>query len=198
MNLSALVTLLDTDARYDAAVRGGDNGAVLRLLVAVDAAAPRRWRPVSVDDFLNAIAGETLTPTQEDRIRTYTQQRATVPVHLAAVRTWIQAQGWAASTIAALRALAEVPGRYCDPLLTPEEDTVSLADVRAAVRQIAKSLVAARESAERMSSAARYDRMVAAAQADAAWLAANPTLSWEQHPILQATSAQNAEEKANV
>ena len=198
MNINSLKALLDTDARYDAAVRAGANGEVLRLLTAADAGAPKRWRPITVDDFLNAIAGETLTPTQEDRIRTYTQQRSHVPVHLPAVRTWIQAQGWAASTIATLRALAEVPGRYCDVLLAPDDETVSLGDVRAAVRAVSKSLLAVSEAAAIVVSGARYARMEAAAQADAAWLAENSTKTWREHPVFQATNALNAAMKANV
>lgn len=143
MNLSALVTLLANDARYDAAVRAGNNAEVVRLLNETSAGGTARWRDIPVDDFLAAIADQLLTPTQEERIRTYTQNRSHVPTSKAAVRQWIQNQGWSAGTIAALRALAERPARYCDSVLADDEDAVTIHDVRRAVRRVSKSLIIA-------------------------------------------------------
>jgi len=198
MKHAALKTLLESDPRYAAALAKGSNGRVVAMLNATDPAGAKRWRPVRVDDFLDALAGETLTPAQEDRIRTYTAQREYVPVHKAGVRTWLGAQGFASSTIAALRALAERDGRYCDPVLDDDDDVVALADVRKAARQIAVHGINTYEAAARAATTARRQRMAALAQADAAWLAANPAKDWTDHPILRATDGANAEMKANV
>lgn len=196
MNLAALKLLLESDARYAAATAEGANGALLALLNAPNAGAPKRWRPIPCDDFLAAIAGESLTPAQEDRIRTYTQQRTHVPVHLKGVRDWIQAQGWASSTILALRALAENPAPFCVSVLADDEDGVNLADVRRVAAQLAAHPKATSEAQARTATADRLARLEAYAQADAAWAALGKP--WQDHPVLQATNAINAETKANV
>ncbi len=141
-NFDGLKVELETNtARYDAAVRSGNNNGLRALLHAVKATAPKRWRPVSVDDFLDAIAEETLTAEQQDQIRTYTQFRSHVAVHKPGVRAWILAQGWSVETIDALKALSQVEGRYADPLLGDDDEEFSLPEIRRVVAQISKSHV---------------------------------------------------------
>jgi len=141
--VEALVTLLETDTRYELAVMNGNNGLCARMLNEPDPAAQRRWRPIPVDDFLDAIAGESLTTEQSERITLYVRDRSSVPVHKANVRAWVQNQNFAASTITALRNLSEVEGRHCDPLLGDDDERVTLNDVRKAVRSIAWSFIVA-------------------------------------------------------
>ena len=139
VDLAALATELDTNPAYDADVIGGSNGNLVVLLNAEDVALGRRWRPIPAADFLNAIAGETLTPSQQDQIRTYLALNSSIPVHKPGVGNWIQNQGWAASTITALRDLSEVAGKPADGFLNDDDERITLNDVRTVVRRIAKS-----------------------------------------------------------
>lgn len=141
MNSAALKTLLETDSRYDAAVRSGANALLVELLNA-PAGGATTWSDIAVDDFLAAVAGQTLTVVQEERIRTYTQARTHVPTSKAAVRTWIQAQGWSAATLTALRDLAQRQQTFAEVAgIVVDGERVGLADVREAVVQIAKSAI---------------------------------------------------------
>lgn len=135
----ALGTLLDTDARYDAAVRAGSNGLLVGLLNEIETGSTKIWDDIPVDDFLDAIAGESLTVQQEARIQTYTQARSVVPTSRANVRTWIQAQGLSPATLNALKALAEREQTYSEGAGIARG--VSLAHVRRAVRRVAKSFI---------------------------------------------------------
>ncbi len=141
IDLAALITFLESDPSFNDDVVEGSNGVIRKRLNTGDGTLPRRWRPISVDDFLDAIASESLTAQQESRIQTYTAQRSMVPVHKPAVRAWIQAQGFAASTIQALRDLSEVEGKPADQFLGDDDDEVALSVVRAAVKQISKAAI---------------------------------------------------------
>jgi len=135
-DIAALATLIDSDPTLDAAVRAGRNGELVALLNA-DVAGTKRWNDVRVDDFLDAIALETLTAAQENRIQTYTNNRELIPSSKPNVRSWIQAQGFAPATITALRALAERDPTFVEE--SPVGEAVTLQDVRKAVRRVAKS-----------------------------------------------------------
>jgi hypothetical protein len=137
-DLGALKTALETDAIYDAAVVGGSNNEILRLLHAPSGSLPKRWHPIAVDDFLDAIAGETLTAEQEERIRTYTQNRDMVPVHKANVRTWCIAN-FSASALTALQVLSQQDGRPIDAFFTDDDTTISKQEIRQVVVQISKA-----------------------------------------------------------
>ena len=139
VNLAALKIFLETDAGFDDDVRNARNGIITTRLNVPDGGLSKRWRPISSNDFLDAIASEALTTTQEERIRTYTASNNTVPIHKANVRAWIQAQGFAPSTINALAALSEVTGKPGDQFLGDEDENVSLNDVRAVIKQVTKS-----------------------------------------------------------
>lgn len=139
-DIAALKTELETNMVYDANVTGGHNGKLAVQLNTDNSALTRRWRPIPVDDFLNAIAGETLTTQQEERIRTYVVNNDTVPTHKPAVRQWMQAN-FSTTAVTTLRALAEVTGKPADAFLSDGEDRLALNDVRAAVAQIAKAYI---------------------------------------------------------
>lgn len=144
MNLSALRDSLDggaLDARADAAIRAGSNAELLTLLHAEDGTLPRRWRSISVDDFLNVVAQvPNLTAAQEDRIRTYTLGRDRIAVHKPGVKAWIIAN-FPQPAVDAIRDLAEVPGRAIDTFLDPDEEQIGKREIRLVVAQIAKAHV---------------------------------------------------------
>lgn len=154
MDITVLRSLLEGDARYATAIQDGDNGQLAVLLNQDDVAAPsKRWRSISADDFLNAIAGETLTTDQFNTIQLYLTNNSSIPSHKPGVRAWIQAQGFAPATITALRNLAEVDAPYCLTALSETEDKVSVRDVRRAMRGStqwfgASAQVAARDAAK--------------------------------------------------
>ncbi len=141
MDLDALTTTLDIDPNYDADVRGGHNGKLVTLLNAEDGALPKRWRPIPVIDFVDAISGETLSAEQHDWIQTYLAAGGGYPIHKAGVRGWVMAQGFSAVTVTALTNLSQVPGKPADAFFGDEGGRVSLNDVRAAVAQISKSFI---------------------------------------------------------
>jgi hypothetical protein len=137
---AALKAALETDTKYDAAVVGGNNNELKHLLLEPDEALPKRWRPISVDDFLDTIAGESLTAEQEERIRTYTLNREQIPVHKPNIRAWCIAN-FSADTLANLQALAQQDGRPIDAYFTDDDRTVSLDEIRQIVLQIPKAYV---------------------------------------------------------
>lgn len=142
MDLIALRDALDggaLDTLCDTVIREGSNAGLLDILHAEDEAITKRWRPISVDDFFDAIAGETLTTAQEERVRTYTLNRSTVPVHKSGVQAWLQAN--ISGAIPAIKALSEVPGRPVDTFLGDDEERIGRREIREVVAQIAKSHV---------------------------------------------------------
>lgn len=139
VDVAALRTDLENNAVYDADVRKGSNSSVLRRLLSEDARLPRRWRPISRDDFLSAVAAENLTAAQERRIQTYTQEGQDVPMHKQGVRDWVLGQRFAPATIQALEAVGQVTGKPADAFLSEDEDSLGLREVREAVAQIAKA-----------------------------------------------------------
>ena len=163
----ALKTLLETDD-YDAAVRSGNNTEVLQLLheeETDEAIVSKRWRAVSTEDFLDIVAQiQNLTAAQEERIRTYTSGRDTVPVHRPGFRTWIQAN-FPPAAVNALKAKSQVLGRPVDSLLGDDEERVSLQDVRKVVAQISKSHIV--QQASPAAEAARQARRIIKRRASA-------------------------------
>ena len=147
---AALKTALETDTKYDAALTGGNNGALRRLLMEPDEALTKRWRPISVDDFLDAIAGDSLTPEQEERVRTYTQGRSSISVHKPNVRAWCMAN-FSATALQNLRALSEQDGRLIDAFFTDDDSHISKREIQQVVALIGKAYInqaAAREAAK--------------------------------------------------
>ena len=141
IDLATLITFLETDPAFDADVRGGSNGVIHKRLNTGDGALPRRWRAISAVDFLDAIASESLTVQQEERIRTYAAEGRAIPIHKQGVRTWIQAQGFSVSTMQALRDLSEVEGKPADVFLGDDDESIILRNVREAVKQIPKAAI---------------------------------------------------------
>lgn len=139
IDYAALEAALANDAAYHAPVVAGNNSGLVALLNAPDGVLAKRWRPILVADFLAAIAGETLDTAQTNQITTYTLNISHVPVHKAAVRSWIQSQGWQVSTVDAIKALSEVPGRPCDAFIGDDDMGISLNDVRKVVKLVSKS-----------------------------------------------------------
>ena len=86
---SALIAELER-AAYQAALSEGRNRDLLTMLYTEDPALDKRWLPIRVDDFLDVIAFETFDVTTEDRIRTYTQGRDTIPVDRPNVQAYLQ------------------------------------------------------------------------------------------------------------
>ncbi len=144
VDTAALATELDANAKYNTDVTGGHNGKILAsLLVESDALQPR-WRPVRRDDFLSAIAGETLTTAQEARVQTYTQDGQSVPMQKEGIRTWVLAN--MLNSIANLERVGTVKGRPIDAFLGEDDDTATLRDLRPAVAQVNKSYINQPES----------------------------------------------------
>jgi hypothetical protein len=137
---AALKAALETDTKYDAAVVGGSNNELKRLLLEPDVGLPKRWHPIRVDDFLDAIAGESMTPAQEERVRTYTLNRDWIAVHKPNVRAWCIAN-FSAGTLADLQALSQQDGRPIDVFFTEDDEGVSLDEIRQIVLQIPKAYV---------------------------------------------------------
>ena len=145
-DIAALATLLNTDARYDADVRAGNNGRCGELVNETNVGGATRWNDVPVEDFLAAIADDVLTTAQSERIALYIEGRTSIPASHPGVIAWIQAN---LSTRAKteLRAIAEreeTHGEAGDV----DTEVVSLSDVRRAVRRVAKSHIVASGQAD--------------------------------------------------
>lgn len=203
MDRVALKDKLANEPRYDALVRQGEDAALLRALNDTDPGSSVVWQDIAVDDFLGAIAGETLTPAQEDRIRTYTQQRTHVPTSQAGIRTWVQAQGFNTATIAALRALAERRQTFAEVHgICARGERVGMGDLEDVLPTVAKSYLATYRAQALQEETARIARIRAAVVADGfdpdisvADALRDPTLV---HPLLKATSSLNEDAKAGV
>ena len=130
IDIAALRADLARNTAYDSDVRGGHNGQLLRILMAEDDTLPRRWRPVSRDDFLSAIASETLMPGQELRVQTYTQDGQAVPMHKRGVRDWVLVQRFSSATVQALEAVGQVTGKPADAFLGDDDDGLTLRGIK--------------------------------------------------------------------
>jgi hypothetical protein len=157
-DIAALVTAVDADPVYDAALISGNNNELRRLLHEPNEGLSARWRPIGVDDFLDAIAGDSFTAEQEERIRTYTQNADSIPVHKPGIRAWCMAN-LSVAAIANLRTLSEQTGRPVDTFCTDDDTEVSLQDIRDVVSQIPRAYV--NQAAARAE--ARAPRVAAAA-----------------------------------
>ena len=129
---AALITELEKPA-YQDALSEGRNRDLLTMLYTEDPALDKRWLPISVDDFLDVIAGETFDTATEDRVRTYTQGRDTIPVDRPNVRAYLQGI-LSVDARSALVVLSQRDGRPDDSL-----HSVTIRDIREAVREMPAS-----------------------------------------------------------
>lgn len=196
MDANALRTLLETDPAIDAMVTEGRNGAIVVYLNEPEPSAQPVWQDVAVDDFLNAIAGSSLTVVQEARIQTYTAQRERVPTSRQNVRDWLQSNMPAPARAALAGLAARQPTRAEAAGVCVVGEAVGLWHVREAVRSIAKGALSTKESADRQATADRLTRMRAQAVKDG--FDPDETDPSKASPILMATSRANFTEKADV
>ncbi len=139
-----LQAALAVDPQYDTHVREGNNGAIVDILNVPDDRLPDRWTDVSVADFLNAIALESFTREQEERIRTYTEgERHLVFLSLDNIRTWVMDNVSLPGTVTELTRISRVDGKPADAFTDGRD--ITLNDVRVAVRQISKSYIVSRQ-----------------------------------------------------
>ncbi len=139
VDIVALASELDTNPDYNTDVTGGANGKLLVSLFTESDALTPRWRSVRRDDFLAAIAGETLSAAQEARVQTYTQDGQSVPMQKPAIRAWVLTN--MPNSVTNLERVGTVKGRPIDAFLGEDNDSATLNDVRAAVARVSKAYI---------------------------------------------------------
>lgn len=140
-DLTALKAALDggpLDSLCDAAIRAGSNAELLRLLHEPRGAQKRR-RPISLDDFQDALGAET-SPEIESRLLVLAQRDGDVPVHRAGFIAWMDTN-LSTAVRDKITEFSEVRRRPIDTFLSADEEAVSIRDIRKVVAQIAKSHV---------------------------------------------------------
>jgi len=138
MDGAALRAALRTRPEYDAAVRAGSNAELVVMLNA-PTTGPKRWRAVGVDQVLAIVNDETFSAQDEAILNRWTAGgRTSVPLNLQKVGAWFRAK-LSADALTALRALAQRSATLGDEFLGEDDEAVTLADVREAVRTIPKS-----------------------------------------------------------
>lgn len=156
------------EANFATELSEGATARLVTLLNEPEAIAPaKKFIDVPVADFLDIVATESLSAAEEDRIRTYTQGRDTVPTSKPAVRTWLQGV-LSATAISALRALGEKERTVAEVAgIAQDSERVSLVHVRRAARMSSISHVAQYEAASRVATADRIARLEAAGLTEA-------------------------------
>lgn len=147
VDIAILATELGSKQRYIAGVTAGRNSSLVVLCNENDTSAPKTWSDIPVDDFLNAIAGESLTAAQDRRILQYTDGRQSVPTSKAGIRTYIQGLGLSAGVMNALKVLAERSQTFNETMGNGVKK-VSLSDIRKAMRRISTSFIISTGQAE--------------------------------------------------
>lgn len=148
VDIAVLVAELNTNSRYNSTVVGGNNSSLVILCNEKDTiGGPKIWDDIKVDDFLDAIAGENLTASQDRRILQYTEGRSFVPTSKAGIRSYIQGLGMSAGVINTLKALAERDQTFNETMNNGVE-TITISDIRKAMRRIPKSFIVSTGQAE--------------------------------------------------
>lgn len=131
--------LLRDNPDWDADVRAGRNGEIVRRLNARRIGSAAVWDDLDADTLIGAVAGETLTSEQERRIQTLAIRghvRATDP----GVRSFLTSLPQAARD--KLRSAAEREATEAEAAgVVPPGGRVMLDDVRQAVRRIGKAFI---------------------------------------------------------
>lgn len=146
VDVDALATLLNTDSRFDAAVRSGNNGAILRALQAEDESGTYVYDDLPQWQLTAALAGETLTAQQETDVTRYLQAEGRLRLTDTNNRAWFGTLPQAAQDriIAYVRrrpTVAESEG------VTVPNHPVQLKHVRQAVRRVSKSFIRSTDQA---------------------------------------------------
>ena len=145
-DFNALKTALENDVRYDVAVREGANGTLVTLLNAEDTAAAFVFDDVPVADVLEA-AGQsrlaTLIPDDRARLQVLKQSGEFGAATIATSKSAIRAELLDVFGITEAQLVAGVPAVRRRPKFGEAFGyiNVSIADVRRAVRLIAKSFI---------------------------------------------------------
>ena len=134
---AALKTALESDSRYDANVRSGNNGELLRLGLETKAGSAKVWDDISVVDFVDAYGTAPIPANVEARLQLIAGEDGTVPTSKPGIRAWFES-GVSATVKTALQALAEREQTWFEDA---GAGRVTLNDIREAVRQIAKSFI---------------------------------------------------------
>lgn len=141
IDLVALKTALETDVRYDAAVRSGKNSQVLALLNDPELGQTQLLM-VPTEDVLEAIGDGVrgLTVAQRETLRLFTA-REFVDFRKAAIRTEIrEVFAGKAAVLSRLQAVAQRTRTYGEAFTDGE--AVSLKDLWAMLKDIPKSYMA--------------------------------------------------------
>jgi hypothetical protein len=138
---AALAAHIDTEARYDEAVRTGNNGAIAKLINDTRTDAGMVWDDMPVDDFLAAIASESLTAVKLAWVQTYTSGRGNILTSSANVQTWI-ADNLSAGVATAIKDQCERKMTWAQAAgACGAGEKISVSDVRKAVKSVTKSFI---------------------------------------------------------
>ena len=137
IDVDALKVALDTDPRYDAAVRSGNNRILLGLLKETEVGEAIRLVVPTVE-VLDVVGTATLSPADVDKLLLYTRSE-TVDFRRDGIRTAIKGiLNGNATELAALEALHTRTRTYEEAF----GGEVELRDLWAALRQIPRSYLA--------------------------------------------------------